>query len=412
MLERLALSIFFLMAAHASAQAAEPQAIARVWVHGVGLDPQALVEAVGARLGDKEVLRAGTRAGSATGLVALCHVTRSADGKTLELEVVLGDGRVYQRRIAAPPGASERGAARLITSTLTAIEDETAMPDRSDGVLVVPGEPAETGAVPISAEPVSAPISAEPATSLIPEPALIPAPIATPVVVSGAQPIVDEDRLDAAPLRASTRHRELGVALELGALFGLGAPAAGLGVQGGGGGLRLDLRFGNGVAVGAGFRGQARGREDVALGRFRGALVVGHVWRRGGFEMAALAGPTLETWQVTRRGAPVRYAVSSPDGASLLFGGLARLALGGRVRPPGRSLSLRLGAFVEVAGSARGSGRAARIARTDAQGAQVPLFVLGGVELALGLEVELWLALVRKPRPRRHAVEGGARFEP
>jgi hypothetical protein len=185
------------------------------------------------------------------------------------------------------------------------------------------------------------------------------------------------------------------VALELGPGFGLGAPSAGLGVAGGGGGLRIDLRLGRGVTVGAGFRGHARVHDDLALGRFRGALVVGHVLRRGHLELALLAGPTLETWQVTQRGAPVAYSTASPGGASLLLGGLARAAVGGRLRRA--RVSARIGAYLELAGSARSSGRAAQIARSDAQGGATPVFVLGGAELSVGLEVELWFAL-RRPR--------------
>ena len=60
-------------------------------------------------------------------------------------------------------------------------------------------------------------------------------------------------------------------------------------------------------------------------------------------------------------------------------------------------MSARLGAYLEVAGSARSSGRAAQIARSDAGGGTTPVFVLGGAELSVGLEVELWFAL-RRPR--------------
>ena len=74
--------------------------IVRVWLRGAGLDAEALAEAVATRLTDKQILAAGQAAGPIAGLVALCHVT-AQDGQ-LVLEVILGDGRVYQRKITAP----------------------------------------------------------------------------------------------------------------------------------------------------------------------------------------------------------------------------------------------------------------------------------------------------------------------
>lgn len=393
MLARLALGLL-LASTSASAQEAgalaEPRPIARVWLRGVGLDPQALAGAVGARLGDKEVLHAGAEAGPITGLVALCHVTLDADGKTLQLEVVLGDGRVYQRQILAPPGDRERAAARLITSTLTAIEDETMTPDRRDGVLDVPAPPPMPD--PALPSPPASPPTSPPASAMpVPAPAT-----ATPAPATRAAP---PSRPPPGQAVAPARPHELGVALALGPLFGLGAPAAGLGLAGGGGGLRLDLRLRSGLALGAGFRGHTGRRDDLVLARLRGALYAGHVARRGAFELAALAGVSLETWQVSRRGTPVTYTVSGPEGAALLLGGLLRLAPGGRISPADRPLSLRIGAYLELAASARSSGRAAQIAATDAQGAQTPRFVLGGAELSLGLELELWFGLVKRGPP-------------
>ena len=138
-------------------------------------------------------------------------------------------------------------------------------------------------------------------------------------------------------------------------------------------------------------RGEDPERRQLALGRFRWALGVGYTLRHRSLELALLAGPSLETWQVTQRGAPVAYASNSSSGASLLFGGLARAALGGRLQA--RRVSARLGAYLEFAASARSSGRAAQIVRTEPRGAPTPVFVLGGSELSVGLEVELWFAL-------------------
>ncbi len=392
MLELLSLLALAAAPTEVSAQASavvESRPISRVWLRAEGaMDADALADAVAARLTGKQVLQVGADAGPGDGPAALCHVSLARDGRSLQLEVILGDGRVYQRRLAAPAEGSERAAARLIAATLAAIEDATATPDRRDGVFVAPGsEVAEA-----------------------PEPVLVPeSPGVADAARAPERPVVEKERERALapPVReqaiASVKPRaigeptlELGVALALGAGLGLGAPATG--VAGGGGGLRLDLRLPRGVVLGAGFRGHTRGRDELTLGRYRGALLAGYSLRRGGFELVALAGASLETWQVTRRGAPVVYAASGPDGASLLLGGLARLALGGRVAARQRPLSARFGGFVELAGSARSSGRAARISRRSAEGAQATVFVLGGAELAIGVEVELWIGLRRARR--------------
>lgn len=357
--------------------------IVRVWLRSPALDTDVLAAAVGARLADKQILTVGASAGPHDGLAALCHVTLHAD--SLQLEVILSDGRLYQRTIAVKAEGRERAAARLIASTLAAIEDASATPDRRDGVFALPVADTPDAMIPPSpAPPVTTDVD-------------MPAP---PSVTPQATPPVPAPRPAPTPREPTPRPGpaalELGVALESGAGFGLGAPDAGRGLAAGGGGLRIDLRLRRGVTLGAGFRGHTRLREALALGRFRGALLVGHVLRRRSFELSLLAGPTLETWQVTQRGAPVVYTTTSSSGPSLLLGGLARVALGGRVQRP--RLSARFGGYLEFAGSARSSGRAAQIGRDDDQGAAIPVFVLGGAELSVGVEVELWIELRRRVR--------------
>ena len=80
---------------------AGPRPIARVWLRGEGLDMPDLAAAVRARLADKEVLGPGAPAGAPRGLAALCLIRW--DAGTVRLEVILGDGRVYERSITAKP---------------------------------------------------------------------------------------------------------------------------------------------------------------------------------------------------------------------------------------------------------------------------------------------------------------------
>ena len=374
--------------------AAAARVIARVWLRADGLDPRALAEAVAARIPDKQVLGVGAADGPAPALAALCAV-EVGDGGVLRLAVTLSDGRVYRRRIAAPNVGRERAAARLIFNTLAAIEDETATPDRRDGVFVAPAAEAAAASPPANDRRPAAPPAI---SSHVPRDSH--AGRAGPAAISSHVP---RDSHAAPPGRAGDGPA-LGLGLELGSGFGLGAPAAGLGLAAGGGGARIELRRGGGLALGAAYRGQLRARGGLLLARHRGALLAGYVLRRGAFELAAAAGPTLETFQVTQDGARVNYTQSSP-GSSLLFGGLARLGLGARLAGGG-GLSLRVGGFVELAGSARASGRAAQVARQHAVDA--PLFVIGGVEASVGAELELWFALRRprapvrsRPRPLR-----------
>ena len=329
------------------------------------------------------ILTAGQAADPGDGLAALCHVT-SPDAGVLQLEVILSDGRLYQRRIAAPAEGRERAAARLIASTLAAIEDASATPDRRDGVFAPPLAAAPVSAV-VLVPPKPTPIVTTREIAPTPDPDLPPANETPP-----PDPVSPQDQ--ATPARREAL--ELGLALELGPGFGLGMPVAGRGLSAGGAGLRADLRLLRGLTLAAGFRGHARLQGDLALGRFRWALGLGYTLRRRALELALLAGPTLETWQVTQRGAAVAYATSSSSGASLLLGGLARAALGGRLQR--RRMSARLGGYLELAGSARSSGHAAQIARSDPQGVTTPVFVLGGAELSVGVEVELWFALRRR----------------
>ena len=372
------------------------------------------------------MLGPGQSARPEAGLAALCLVRWDARAAALRLEVILGDGRVYERKIAAKAAGRERTAARLVASTLAAIEDASATPDRHDGVFLAPvaGPVDDADDRGVSSDlsddsrvPAPPELAGEHGASLDPsDDSRVPTPPATtvegrdvpveasPMATTRDEPavarLVEPPRVRDDPARRSRPKPgplELGVAIDFGAAFGLGLPPAGLGLAGGGGGLRVDLRLRRGALLGVGFRGIANGRDTLAIGRFRGALVAGYVWRRAALELAAVAGPTLETWQVTQRGAPVVYAASGPGGASVLLGGLARLALGARVLRRKR-VALRAGGYVELAGSGRTSGRAAQVARVDEGGAPVSVFVLGGAELSVGVELELWVTLLRRRR--------------
>jgi hypothetical protein len=149
--------------------------------------------------------------------------------------------------------------------------------------------------------------------------------------------------------------------------------------------------------IGLAARGLARRADDLALARLRGAATVGYLHRRARFELLASAGLSFETWRVRQAGDGVYYAEPGADTRPLLIGALARAAPGVRLTR-GRRVALRLGAWLELAGSWLPTGAAARLARTRHDGQPpTPVFALGGLELAIGLELAAWFTLRRAP---------------
>jgi hypothetical protein len=117
-------------------------------------------------------------------------------------------------------------------------------------------------------------------------------------------------------------------------------------------------------------------------------------YRRGRFAVGGGGGPTVEGWGVRRDG--TRVDTTGPSGGTLrpaLIGGLVQSWVG--VVLPGRDdarVRARIAARLELAASSLPSGAAARVREAaDAD----PLFVVGGIELATGLEATIWF----DPRP-------------
>jgi hypothetical protein len=145
--------------------------------------------------------------------------------------------------------------------------------------------------------------------------------------------------------------------------------------------------------IGLAARGLARGAEGFQLTRLRGAATLGYMYRRSRFELLTSAGLSFETWRVRQAGDGVYYAEPGADTRPLLIGGLVRAAPGVRLAP-GRRVAVRLGAWLELAGSVLPTGAAARLSATTHDGnAPIPLFALGGLELAIGVELAAWFTL-------------------
>jgi len=301
------------------------------------------------------------------------------------LDVVLADGRAYHRTLHTGTAPGERAAARLLVQLLAAIAEQRVEPERRD--------------VPIPAWTRDA--AREPETTLaIPEPTpTIPDP---PAVTEPPPQIREPPPVDPpAPTikKIATRGPlELGLAADFTAALGL-SPPRDVSIQRGlGGALRIDLRLPRGLVIGVAARGLARRADDLALARLRGAATLGYLHRRARLELLTSAGLSFETWRVRQAGDGVYYAEPGADTRPLLIGALARVAPGVRLTP-GRRVAVRLGAWLELAGSWLPTGASARLARTHHDGQPpTPVFALGGLELAMGLELAAWFTL-RRARP-------------
>ena len=337
------------------------------------------------------------------------------------LDVVLADGRAYRRTLRPGTAPGERAAARLLVQLLAAIAERRAEPERqgvpipawtrdaptdprtTDAPTAVPEPgadpspahvpeppPPHTGEPPPPADPPPAQPSMQPAAA-VHTPSLRPAePLHGP---PGPRPH-DPPRPHRPPT-ARPRTIELALGGDFTALVGLTPPRDVSTLRGLGGALHLDLRLPRGLLVGVAARGLTRGADGFILARLRGAALVGYAHRRRRFELLAAAGLSFETWRVRQAGDGVYYAGPTADTRPLLIGALVRAAPGVRLAASPR-VAVRLGAWLELATSFLPSGAAARLSATHHDGQPPsPLFALGGVELAMGLELSAWFTLRR-----------------
>jgi hypothetical protein len=284
-----------------------------------------------------------------------------------QVEIIASDGRAYAREITAPAEMAGRILGSELALLLRGIEEGTIVPDRQDARMpgVAPDRPTNGG-----------------------RPGGVPAP---PPTVSSPRSTHGERRL------------ELGVRAGVGGLLGIvpstdiGRSTAALGEIG------VDVRWPSGATVSADIRMGGRRTSPFSLLRTRIAVGGGYVLRRGAFELPVRLWIGVEPWGVRAhgRGTPVVPLDGTARQVPLLGLG-ARADPGLRVSFAARpSLAIRLGPYVELAGSAVFSDGVGvprlREVDTDAVVAR-----LGGLELGLGLSVQLWLAIgTSRDRPGR-----------
>lgn len=359
-------------------------------VRARGVDDVALAEALRPRSGGADVVLLRDAVA-----VAPDHTFVDVDlaAPDLVITVILADGRVFVRKASPPEGP--RDAARLVAAMLAAIAGEALdpLPERGHSPALAPDpsppdlseQPADPSPATIPEPPAPRPAAANPPTAAAParETTSDTAPT-TPAPKTTPQTSPDlKNTPPPSPARKDTRP-ELALGLDGAPVFNLGVPAAGL--FAGGAGLGLHVLGARRWLLTASVRAAGSERDNFGLLRLRLGLAAGTWLRRGRFELRLAAGVTVEPWLVTHGGRRVRLGDATP--AAPLLGGHLRITPSFALPGP-----FRLGLFAELAASAAASGNAVRVSLEDRR-----LFVLGGLEASLGLELSLHLSGPRRPR--------------
>lgn len=302
-------------------------------------DREAIAEALRARVGARAVGSSDkARRPRADERFAYLEVTQSDTSVTIR--VLLSDGRAYNRSIDAVGTARAREIASIVGNLVAGIEEDVVAADEES--------------VPVPERLQPAPARPQPPAPVVRAPAALP-----------------RWTISAAGL----------------AIVGVGPPAP-MGLAGAGARVGFAHRWARGLTLGASVRAAGMPRRDHALTRVRIAGEIGHLLRRGRFELTTTFAVTVEPWFVTRGGA---LASGTRRPASALLGGAIRVAPGVALPLP-RGAALRIAPFVELAGSAipSASGGVARV-REDLVDGTRDLFRVGGLELSAGLELGVWL---------------------
>ncbi|HWB76638.1 MAG TPA: hypothetical protein VG755_16850 [Nannocystaceae bacterium] len=301
-------------------------------------------------------------------LAVFVDVGRSATPDAFALTIVVSDGRAYDRVVAVEPGAPSDDVTRLLAShvgnLVSGIEAGTARPDREN--------------VPMPVEPI-APV----------EPLRCPAPPPAKPCPAPAKP--------ATPIPPPTV--ELGVDGAAVAILGLGRPGDSDRFAAWGGGVGLHMRHRSGASVLVDVRVSGRALPfDLRMARARVALGVGYVLRVRSFELESTVAFTVEPWFLRHEGAESSLADRNGSGrdAEPLLGGFVRLVPGHVFRVKDE-LQLRIGPRFEL-GASSAAGDHGRVAQLQiVQGdTRVEAGRVGGIELALGLDVTLWIGIRRR----------------
>jgi hypothetical protein len=324
-----------------------------------GIPVDEMKEALALRLRDRSLLLPDEF--SQDDHVDYAAVRRNDDG-SLAITLITADGRAYDRALPAEQVQGTRAVAGVLANLVYAMEAGETAPDRTE-------------------VPIPAPKPAEPPPEPKPEPAPKPKLAPTP-----------EPKPSPPPPRW-----ELGLAASGGVIVGVAPQTSSDALSAGAGALALDLRSPKGALVGLGVRVGGRIADPLALLRTRIDLGAGYGFRWKHAELALMGAMSVELWRTREDGDLVELEVEGNDtDRPPLLGGFARISpgwyrAGKRPGAPG----LRLGARVDIGGSAavtRG-GHTIDIGVERPDGTRDGVLHLGGLELAVGLELALWFGL-------------------
>ncbi|MCB9702958.1 MAG: hypothetical protein H6711_13775 [Myxococcales bacterium] len=377
------LALALALAAPAPAGTASPREVAAATtiLGGVmvvdGVDEAAVRDAIALRLPRLALhhRESGAPADDRPGLHAYIEVRRDS-GDAIALTIILADGRAFRRVLEADDADAPRAIAGALASLIPAIEEASIEADEED-VPLPPAFSAELGS---------------PAPEPEPEPAPEPEPEPEPAPDEGSAATTPEPADAGAPAPDRPPPLELGLNLGSGGLVGFVPPSAGW--RGAAGWLGLELRWRRGLLLGAELRLAGVSAPDVRLLRLRSALGVGYGLRRGPFEVPIVALLSVEPWWVRGPGGPLSPTHAADGSAARPLLGLGvRLSPGYRVELGGGRLSLRIGVRLEAMTSGEPRAGLRRPVLGDA-------LTLGGLELAGGLDLTLWLPASSRSRAR------------
>jgi len=351
---------------HGSADATwvQGQAVEMVLLRPEGIDPAALLDALQLRSPKRALAVPPWPPEPAERYDLFAVATVRLGNRSVEITVVLSDGRAYHRALSVRPEDAPRLVASTIANLLAAIEEDELPPDEED--VPLPLEESQTEAT-IANDPPKHEHDPKPEGPKAPDPLPSP-PFELETIAAGA----------------------VGLAL--------GPPSPG-GFAGGGAVGGFDLRWPTGALLSLAVRSHWQRPAPLTVGRTRISVGGGYAWRRGRFELRSGVVLDIEPWGVRRSGA--RKTVAYPDGERRRLG----LQLGGHLRvvpalrvPLNERLGLRIGPRFELAGSGLTTGRAAGVARLVVmdEGVRRVVARVGGLELVAGVELGLSWALPTK----------------
>lgn len=320
----------------------------------------ALLEELELRLPDHPIVAPASRTEIPSAFLWI-GAARRGDG-VLELQVIVSDGRLYQRPVVLPAeGERARVTAGAIANLVDGIERQSVVPTRTEVEVPTLGSEAD-------ADPQARREAPQRPQQDAPSPKDVP-------------------RVEPRPAVVGQLHVWASGAFAL----GVGPPRGQTGPVGAGAALGVAWVRADGLLLGGALRGMGWRAQGLSMGRIRLLANVGYAWTRKDWSIVLAVGPSLEPLWLN---ASVREAGGGARRSLPLFGAAASAGPRWQAwsRPGGPSLWV--GADLEAAGSAEARRRPGVVFVQNAQTGD-GLLRAGGLELGVSVLAEL-----RVPRSR------------